>query len=132
MMMTGNKGLDLFKLSESRPAIRVRHIEVEQDQVRLVSDGARDGFDAIARFIHLVALGLQHGGQAAAHHRIVVGNQNMIVNWWSCPCQHCGTRHWRAGIIPFGDSGIFHRNPQHIAHDFHKLPEVVAAILSCG
>jgi len=58
----------------------VRHVEVEQDQVRHLFDGAADGFDAIRRFDHHVALGFEHGGQTAAHERVVVGNQDAVVN----------------------------------------------------
>jgi hypothetical protein len=68
------------KFAESRPAIPVRHVEVEQDQIRRVFNGAGHGFDAILRFVRHETFGLQNGGQAAAHKGVVVGNQYAVVN----------------------------------------------------
>src|SRR6266516_6766981 len=68
------------KFVESRPAIPVRHVEVEQDQIRRVFNGAGDGLDPILRFVHRETFRLQHGGEAAAHKGVVVGNQYAVVN----------------------------------------------------
>src|SRR5207245_11233004 len=68
------------KFAESRPAIPARHVEVEQDQIRRVCNSTGHGFDAILRFVHHKTFRLQHGGQAAAHKGVVVGNQYAVVN----------------------------------------------------
>ena len=64
------------QLAESSPTIPVRHVEVEQDQVGRVLDGASDSFNAIARLVDHVALRFEHFAQRFTNHIVVIGNEN--------------------------------------------------------
>jgi len=75
----GQQRCDPVKLAERRPAVPMRHIEIEQDQIRRMFDGACNGFNAIMRLLHHEELGFEHGGQAAAHERVVVCDENALA-----------------------------------------------------
>src|ERR1022692_3678716 len=114
---------DPVKLVKSSPAICVRHVEVEQDQVRLMLNRAGDGFDAVARFVPPIALGFQHSGHAASHGRVVIGNQNMSKTRLGCPCLRLGERQWRAGKTSLVCGDDFSRSPQGIADGVQEIPK---------